>query len=270
MNKDIRSAPIGVFDSGVGGLTVVAEVFKKLPAESVIYLGDTARYPYGPRSAEIVQRFALQGARFLMGFGIKALLVACNTASSVALDVLRRWISVPIFGVVLPGARAAVRASRKKRIGVIGTVGTINSGAYQRAIAEIDGDAEVFAKACPLFVPLAEEGWHTGPVVEAVAHHYLDDLVARGIDTLVLGCTHYPLLVGAISRVVGGEVAIVDSASAVASELRAFLEKEGLLCGEGSPSARFFVTDAPERFAKVGENFLGRSLASVERVNIDL
>jgi len=219
---DYKNAPLGIFDSGVGGLTVVKEILNRLPCESFVYLGDTGRYPYGPRSADIVRKFALQNARFLMGFGIKVLIVACNTASSVALDELRKWISIPIMGVIEPGAREAVKSTENGRIGIIGTVGTISSKSYQNAISAIEPAIDVFGKACPLFVPLAEEGWLDGEIPELVAHFYLDELLQKDIDTLVLGCTHYPLLKRTITKVIGGKIRVIDSAKSLIGELKKY------------------------------------------------
>jgi len=268
--RDISQSPIGIFDSGVGGLTVAKEISRQLPGEDFIYLGDTGRYPYGPRSAESVRRFALQNARFLMGFGIKVLVVACNTASSFAMDMLRTWIHVPIMGVIEPGARAAAKMTKNNKIGVVGTIGTINSGAYQRAIASENGKIEVFGKACPLFVPLAEEGITHGKIAEAVVHEYLDEFVELGVDTLVLGCTHYPLLKGAIARVLGDGIGIVDSANATVAELRRYLDAEKILRGGTRGAARFFVTDAPEKFAQIGASFMDGKIIEAKHVDLDI
>ncbi len=270
LRHDILKSPIGIFDSGVGGLTVVKEMLRQLPGEDIIYLGDTARYPYGPRSAEIVKRFALQNARFLMGFGIKLLIVACNTASSVAMDVLKKWISVPIIGVIEPGAKAAAQKTKNKKIGVIGTQGTILSKSYNRAIEEIDGGIKVFGRACPLFVPLAEEGWLDGKITEGIAQHYLSDIVKNGVDTLVLGCTHYPLLKKNIQKVVGNDVYIIDSASSVISDVKDFLARSNLLNDSEKGEMKIFVTDAVERFEMVGEKFLDGEKIDAVRVEIDI
>lgn len=267
--RDIRDAPIGVFDSGVGGLTVVGEIFRQMPAENLIYLGDTARYPYGPRSPEIVSRFALQNARFLMGFGIKTLIVACNTASSVAMETLRQWISIPMLDVISPGAKVAAATTKNKRIGVIGTEGTILSASYERAIGQINPEIQVFAQPCPLFVPLAEEGWLNGEVVEVIAHSYLDALTEAEIDTLVLGCTHYPLLQSAIQKTIGDDVEIVDSASAVVSELKNFLLSEDILRNGEVGQSKFFVTDAPKRFERIGAKFIKGRIIDVQHINLD-
>jgi glutamate racemase len=258
-------AVIGIFDSGVGGLTVQRAILDRLPGLDTVYLGDTARVPYGSKSPEVVTQYSLRNARFLVARGIDLLVVACNTASAVALPALRQALALPVLGVVEPGAAAAARATRSGRIGVIGTPSTIASGAYQRAIAAARPGAEVLARACPLFVPLAEEGW-TDPddeVVRAVARRYLAPVAAAGVDTLVLGCTHYPLLAGAIARELPG-VALVDSAAAIA---------EAVAARVGVPPARaaahqFYVTDVPGRFLGIAERFLGRPVLGAEQVDI--
>jgi glutamate racemase len=256
---------LGIFDSGVGGLTVEKAILERLPGLETLYLGDTARVPYGTKSPEVVTQYSLRNARFLVARGIDLLVVACNTASAVALPALREALEIPVLGVVEPGARAAAHASRTGRIGVVGTASTIASGAYQRALRALRPDALVLARACPLFVPLAEEGW-TDPadeVVEAVARRYLAPMVEAGIDTLVLGCTHYPLLRGAIARQLPG-VELVDSAAAIAAEVAGRFPG-----GSGErPSHRFFVTDTPERFLTVAERFLGRRVERAEQVDI--
>ncbi|HCF59032.1 MAG TPA: glutamate racemase [Myxococcales bacterium] len=259
---------IGVFDSGVGGLTVLKALMRRLPAESTVYLGDTARVPYGTKSPEVVIRYSLSNARLLMRQQIKLLVVACNTASSVSLPALAKELEVPVLGVIEPGAQAAVQVTAG-RVGVIGTLGTVNSGAYQQALAQARGGLEVMARACPLFVPLAEEGWTEGEVVEAVARKYLADFEAFGADTLVLGCTHYPLLKGAIARVVGPQVRLVDSAEATAEAAEGLLRDGGLLaCAGAIAEHRYFVTDLPERFAEVGARFLERPIERAELVDL--
>ncbi len=256
---------IGIFDSGVGGLTVQRALLDAVPAADTLYLGDTARVPYGTKSAETVTQYSLRNARFLARHGIDLLVVACNTASAVALPALRAELDVPVLGVVEPGARVAVRASRTGRIGVIGTQGTVASGAYQAAIRRERPAAEVSARACPLFVPLAEEGW-TDPgdeVVRATVRRYLAPIREAGVDTLVLGCTHYPLLEAAIARELPG-VVLVDSARAVAAEVR-----DGFGGGpERVADHRFFVTDAPEKFLAVAGRFLGRPVTAAEHVDV--
>ncbi len=266
-----REGPVGVFDSGIGGLTVFKALREALPAgERLIYLGDTARVPYGTKSDETVTRYALEGARFLARRGLKALVVACNTMSAVALPALRRDLPFPVVGVIGPGAEAACRATRSGVIGVIGTAATVRSGAYARAIASHLPDARVISRPCPLFVPLAEEGWVDNEVAQAAAALYLGDLRESGLDTLVLGCTHYPLLKRVIGDVMGTGVRLVDSAEATAAVARQRLEERGLLPPDGPAEGedRFFVTDSSERFHEVGSRFLGRRLSTLQQVDI--
>lgn len=251
--------PIGVFDSGVGGLTVLRRLVETLPAERFVYLGDTARLPYGTKSAATVERYSVQCAGLLVERGIKALVVACNTASAVALPALERaYAPLPVSGVLEPGAAAAVRASRSGRIAVIATEGTVRGGAYVRAIERLRPDAVVTGVACPLFVALAEEGWTEGPVVEAIARRYLEPVFERSSppDTLVLGCTHFPALATALRAVVGPEVAIVDSGVATAAVVAGLLDAHGLRArAEASGGVRLLATDGPERFARVSAIF---------------
>jgi len=256
---------IGIFDSGVGGLTVVHALLAALPAEHLIYLGDTGRYPYGTKSAETVTRYSVENADFLAGRGIKLLVVACNTSSAVALPTLESRYDVPVVGVIMPGARAAVARSRNRRVGVIATERTIASGAYQQALRALDPGLEIYTRACPLLVPLAEEGWVDGDVPRSVVETYLGSLRRSGIDTLVLGCTHYPLLRSVIGEVMGDGVALVDSAEETAREVSAALTAKGLArTGQGSTS--FFVTDVPDRFVRIGQRFLGTRVESAVRV----
>lgn len=261
-----KEAAIGIFDSGVGGLTVLQQVAYLLPKELLVYFGDTARYPYGSKSPEVVTRYSCENADFLMERGLKMLIVACNTASAVALEPLRRRYPVPVIGVIEPGAQTAVQRSTNGRIGVIGTGTTIASGAYTQALRALDPAVEVYTRACPLFVPLVEEGWVDNDVTRATVSVYLNSLKHSGIDTLVLGCTHYPLLKGAIADFLGPEVCLVDSAEETAKVVRATLTAAGLLRRKGSGSASFFVTDEPERFVKVGARFLGQQVESAVRV----
>ncbi|MHB8873394.1 MAG: glutamate racemase [Myxococcaceae bacterium] len=260
---------IGVFDSGVGGLTVLKALMQRLPNESTIYLGDTARVPYGTKSAEVVTRYSVKNGEFLLDRDVKLLVVACNTASAVALPQMEARLQVPVLGVITPGAGAAAAKSRSGKIGVIGTPGTIRSGAYQRALQAARPGVEVVARACPLFVPLAEEGWVSGEVPRLVAQQYLEGLGSSGVDTLVLGCTHYPLLREIIAGVVGPGVALVDSAEATAEMVAGLLQKRCALSDSGRPAEhRYFVTDVPERFVEVGARFLGRPLEGAEQVDI--
>lgn len=261
--------PIGFFDSGIGGLTVLKEVFSLLPEENTLYLGDTARVPYGIRSAETVIRYSFENTDFLVSKGIKLLVVACNTASAVSLEEIKKRLHLPVIGVIEPGSRAAVRATRNRKIGVIGTEATINSSAYSRTIREMDSGIEVFGLPCPLFVPLVEEGFTDDEVAEMVAERYLKDLIVKGIDTLVLGCTHYPLLKGVISRVMGEGIVLIDSAKETALEIRDTLMRDGMPNKAGrEPSRMFFVTDSPERFVRVGERFLGNRIEHIQKINI--
>ncbi len=260
--------PIGVFDSGVGGLTVLKALFERLPGESTVYLGDTARVPYGNKSAEVVTRYSLRNAQLLLECDIKLLVVACNTASAVALPALTARLDVPVLGVIEPLAKAAAARTRTGKIGVIGTVGTVRSGAYQRALEAARPGVEVRAAACPLFVPLAEEGWLSGDVPRQVARAYLGELCRDGLDTLVLGCTHYPLLKPVIAEVVGANVQLVDSAEATAEAAAELLERRGLLAGGGKAVHRYFVTDVPDAFREVGARFLGRPIDGAEQVDL--
>jgi glutamate racemase len=233
-----------------------------------VYFGDTARVPYGTKSEETVQKFALQDAQFLVEQKVKLIVVACNTVSANSLDLLHEHIDLPIEGVIEPGARAAVQATRNERIGVVGTDSTIASRAYEKAIRSLDKKIQIFAKSCPLFVPLAEEGWIDDPITAQVAEKYLSPLCRCGVDTLVLGCTHYPLLKGIIKETMGPEVSLIDSATATAASVKAILESEDLGRDEASaPSHHFYVTDMPRRFLEIGQRFLQSSLANVVRVN---
>lgn len=264
-----RDAPIGVFDSGVGGLTVLRAIHRTLPAEATVYLGDTARVPYGPKSPETVRRYASEAAAFLMDRGIKALVIACNTATAHAAEALAADSPIPVIGVVDPGARAAAETSPGGAIGVIGTRGTIGSGTYERAILRFRPEARVRSVACPLFVALAEEGWLSGPIATLTAREYLDPLLAEGIDTLVLGCTHYPLLRPLLADVVGPDVRLVDSADATAAETARRLGDEGLLATrEGEGEHTYFVTDAGGGFGEIAERFLGRAPRRLERATL--
>jgi len=261
-----RAPGIGVFDSGIGGLTVVHRLIEALPNETLLYLGDTARTPYGTKSAEVVTRYTLENAQFLLDKGVKLLVVACNTMSAVALDALRAHTSVPVVGVIEPGARAALTATRNRKIGVIGTEGTIGSGTYTRALRALDPGLEIYTRACPLFVALAEEGWVDNEIARQAAAMYLASLRQSRIDTLVLGCTHYPLLAKTIGAYLGPEVQLVDSATETAREVTATLAAHDLAAARGPGSTSFFVTDVPDRFVKIGGRFLGSAVDSAVRV----
>ena len=263
------SDPIGVFDSGIGGLTVVRELMRQLPNESIIYFGDTARVPYGPKSPDTVVRYSREIVDFLKQEGVKSIVVACNTATAHALPTLRAENDLPIVGVIEPGSRAAARATKSGSVGVIGTQGTVNSRAYEKAIAAAAPEARITARACPLFVPLVEEGWLDTEVTRLVAHEYLDSLHDADVDTLVLGCTHYPLLKAVIGDVIGRKVRLIDSAEETAAETAATLKQTGL-AHEKTDNARyrFIASDAPEQFLRVGGRFLGSSIDRVETVTL--
>ncbi len=262
---------IGVFDSGIGGLTVMAEILRALPDEKVIYFGDTARLPYGTKSRDTVRKFARQIVRFLQHFPIKMIVVACNTVSAEALRVLQEENALPIIGVVEPGAKAGVAATACKRIGVIGTTGTIKSGAYQKAILRLRPEMEVFARDCPLFVPLVEEGWTSDPITVEVARRYLAGLADKGIDTLILGCTHYPLIKPVLQHVMGDTVRLVDSATETAHEIAATLAHSGLQAATTArpPTHQFFVSDFSAHFKHIGERCLGQPLGEVLQIDLD-
>jgi len=261
-----RDGAIGIFDSGVGGLTVLQQIAKLLPRETLVYLGDTARCPYGPKSPEVVTQYSCENAAFLMDRRLKMLVVACNTASAVALDALRERYAFPVVGVIEPGAHEAIRRSKNGRIGVIGTEATIASGAYTQVLRSIDASVEVYTRACPLFVPLVEEGWVRNDVMRATIAIYLGSLKHSGIDTLILGCTHYPLLKKSIANFLGSGVCLIDSAEETAKTVRQILAEKGITRRRGNGGASFFVTDEPERFIKVGARFLGQQVESAVRV----
>jgi len=261
---------IGIFDSGVGGLTVLKEVLQALPQEDTIYLGDTARVPYGTKSPETVVRYSRQIARYLYSRDIKLLVVACNTASAVALAALQQEFDIPIVGVIEPGARAAAEATKTGKVGVIGTAGTVASSAYTKAIKRINPDIEVLSRACPLFVPLAEEGWVDNEVARLTARIYLEDLKKHGVDTLVLGCTHYPILKEVIAEVMGPGVTLVDSAEQTALTVARILAEQGLLRPkEERGNHHYYVTDIPAGFIRVGNRFLGGELGDVYQVSLE-
>lgn len=261
---------IGIFDSGVGGLTVLKEIVKALPQEDTIYLGDTARVPYGTKSPETVTRYARQIAGFLVRRDIKLLVVACNTASAVSLEALEAELPIPVVGVIEPGARRAVAVTRSGRVGVIGTEGTIKSSAYTRAIKRLASEIEVLTQPCPIFVPLAEEGWTDNEVTRLTTIQYLQPLKDAGVDTLVLGCTHYPLLKKVIAEVMGPDVRLVDSAEETARTVADILAERNLLRpATEMGNHHYYVTDVPAGFIKVGNRFLGGRLGDVYQVNLE-
>jgi glutamate racemase len=263
------SAPIGVFDSGIGGLTVVREMIAQLPNESIIYFGDTARVPYGPKSPDTVLRYSREITSYLLAEGVKALVVACNTATAHALPALREEFTIPIIGVIEPGARAAAASTKTNRIGVIGTAGTIKSRAYEKEIKKLLPNANVTAQACALFAPLVEEGWLDSEVTRAVARNYLAPIVSAEVDTLVLGCTHYPLMKTVIGNVVGRAVRLIDSAYETARETGQVLRAKGLeMDTPDSARYRFIASDAPDTFLALGQTFLGSSIDRVETLTL--
>ncbi|MFA5005782.1 MAG: glutamate racemase [Candidatus Omnitrophota bacterium] len=257
---------IGVFDSGVGGLTVARELIGQLPAENIVYFGDTARVPYGIKSKETIIRFSIENILFLLKQDVKLICVACNTASSLALPAIKNHFRVPIIGVITPGVREAVYASGNKRIGVIGTKGTIKSRSYETEIKQLDPKVKVTAVACPLFVPFVEEGWLTGSVVESVARDYLEPLKKAGVDTVILGCTHYPLLKPVIQKILGKEVKLIDSAKQVAVEVKKILASEDMLSRSKRGVSKFYVSDNPEWFSALAQRFMGRPVTNVRKV----
>jgi len=262
--------PIGVFDSGVGGLTVVKQLMKKLPSESIIYFGDTARIPYGTKSEEIVQRFALEDSAFLLEKQVKMIVVACNTASAVALKMLRNALDVPVIGVIEPGARAAVDYTRNGKIGVIGTAGTIRSGSYRREILNLTQEAQIISQPCPLFVPLVEEGWIEDEATYLIARRHLQPIIENKVDTLILGCTHYPLLKNVIRKVVGSKVQLVDSGVETAETVKQVLGENDLFASpEHTPEHQFYLSDLPYKFQEIAERFLERSIPHVQTVNFE-
>ena len=262
-------APIGIFDSGVGGLTVFRAIERRLPNESLIYLGDTARVPYGTRSLVTVERYALEDVAFIQSKNVKAIVIACNTISALAANRLREQSLVPIIGVIRAGARRAIEMTRSGYVGVIATEGTIASGAYERAMLSMRGGLEIISRACPLFVPLAEEGWVEHPVTRQVAEEYLAEMRSSRVDTLVLGCTHYPILRPVIEQVMGSQIAYIDSGEAVADVVANMLSEQGLLrTASQPPTEEFYVTDSASRFRRVAELFLGRPLESIESVEL--
>jgi glutamate racemase len=268
-----RSAerPIGIFDSGIGGLTVVREINRLLPNEKVIYFGDTARVPYGNKSKETIIDYSLQIAYFLMRKKIKLLVAACNTVSSVSIPTLRRHLHIPIVGVIEPGAKCAANSSRNHVIGVIGTLATIASNSYRKAIKKFNSSARIFQKPCPLFVPLAEDGWHETRIAQSISDEYLGELRVKNIDTLILGCTHYPILKKVIKRTVGKKVELIDSGRETAREVKRLLEKYRLLNDNdisGKDNSIYYVSDFPYKFKEVSERFLARKLEKVHKVKL--
>lgn len=263
MNK-----PIGIFDSGIGGLTVLKEVRREIPREDIVYFGDTAHVPYGTKSKEIITKYSTANMHFLQEFDVKLAIVACNTASALALEALKDNFHIPIIGVIEPGAKRALEVTRNGRVGVVGTRATIGSGSYETCLKNLDPQVKVYSESCPLFVPLVEEGWLEGEIVRKIARAYLDPLKAFGIDTLILGCTHYPLLESVIGEVMGREVRLVSSAEETAKEARDLLARLKIFSQDFNKEqeTRFYVSDEPEQFKSLGERFLGRTIHSVAKV----
>jgi glutamate racemase len=260
----MKNLAIGVFDSGVGGLTVLKEVRALLPHERIIYLGDTARVPYGNRSPATVTKYSFENALFLLTKGIKMLVIACNTSSALSLGMIKRKLPIPVVGVINAGAREAVSGTTKGRIGVIGTKGTVKSGAYEKAMSRLNPQIEIITRSCPLFVPIVEEGLEHDKIAYLAAEKYLGDLKNARIDVLVMGCTHYPILEPVIQKVMGKQVAIVNTGKATAREVRSILERKHLLRNLAKGLTEYYVTDAPETFAEIGSRFLGEAVGRVK------
>lgn len=265
----MNSNPIGVFDSGIGGLTVVKEILKQLPNEKLIYLGDTARVPYGTRGKEVIKKFSLELTNFLLKRKVKFLVVACNTISSTCLEAIKYYSPVPVLGVIVGAAQQAARLTKTNVIGVIGTTATISSKVYEKVIRKLNPKAKIITKACPLFVPLAEEGKIWSQATELIAQEYLKTFKNSKIDTLILGCTHYPVLKKIIQKVVGKKVKLIDSAKPTAQKLKELLQKENLLNEGHQIQYIFYVTDAPKRVYSVAKTFLGKTLnGRLEEINL--
>lgn len=266
----MKTLAIGMFDSGVGGLTVLKEVRQVLPSEDIIYLGDTARVPYGNRSPHTVTKYALESALFLLTKGIKLLVIACNTSSALSLSILKRKLPIPVLGVIEPGAREATTHTKVQKVGVIGTKATVKSLAYQRAIRRLDPNIEVLAKACPLFVPIVEEGLENDEVAYLMAGKYLQAFKDSGVDVLVMGCTHYPILEPVLKTVMGDGISIVNTGRETAKEIQRTLEKGDILADSGIGKQEYYVTDSPEGFAEIGGRFLGEHITNIRFVkNLD-
>lgn len=259
-----RNSPIGVFDSGLGGLTVVKELMKELPREHIVYYGDTARVPYGTKSKESIIRFSGENTDILVNKDVKMVVVACNSSSSYAIPMLKRNYKIPILGVIVPGAEKAARLTRNNRIGVIATSATIKSGQYTKNILKYNPKADVLSQPCPLFVPLVEEGWFQEEATKQIARTYLEDLKKADVDTLILGCTHYPLLRKVIQDTMGEKVLLVDSAKEIADKVKMILTQNGMTRTNGTPKYKFMVSDKPQQFGKIARNFLGQEIKATK------
>lgn len=266
--KTAKNKPIGIFDSGFGGLTVMSSINKMLPRENIIYFGDTAHVPYGSKSKDTVIKFSKDIASFLTEHGIKMLVIACNTASAFALPALKKTLPIPVIGVIEPGAKAAVSTTKNKKIGIIGTEGTIKSKSYPKAINK-KSKYTVYQQACPLFVPLVEEGWHTGKITDDIVKYYLKPLMGKNIDTLVLGCTHYPLLKKTLRKNTGN-INLIDSAQATAAEVKKILSEKDLLADKKSKGKLiFYVSDNPQKFQKIGSKFFSKKISNTKKIDLE-
>jgi glutamate racemase len=263
-----KKSAIGIFDSGLGGLTVMSAVTKLMPKENIIYFGDTAHVPYGSKSKKVVTDFSLGISKFLVKHNVKMIVVACNTASAFSLDTLKKKIKVPVIGVIKAGSNMAIKNTKNKKIAIIGTEGTIKSKAYIKEIKKYDKSVKIFSQACPLFVPLVEEGWFNTKITKDIIKKYLDDIINKKIDTIILGCTHYPLLKKSIREVIGSHINIVDSAIAVAYEVKKLLQEENIENNAEKGKYIFYVSDCPEKFKKLGSNFFAKKIKNVKKVEI--
>ncbi len=269
-NNQKTSAPIGVFDSGIGGLTVVKHLRDLLPHEDIVYFGDTARLPYGIKSEDVVKRFAFEDSHFLLEHNVKIIVVACNTVGSTAIHLLERYLDIPVIGVMQPGADACVKKTRNRNVGVIGTSTTIRSGKYNQKILELDSGIKVIDQACPLFVPLVEEGFFEDEATHLIARRYLDKFIENSVDTLILGCTHYPVIKNAIQRIVGKDVIMVDSGEETAKFVKSFLESNGLATDNKTRSSlKIYVSDLSHKFQEIAERFLQNSLSHIETIDFE-
>jgi glutamate racemase len=260
----MKTLSIGMFDSGIGGLTVLKEVKELLPSEHILYLGDSARLPYGNKSPQTITKYALESAIFLLTKGIKVLVIACNTSSALALDILKRKLPIPVLGVISPAAAEAVRCTKTKKVGIIGTKATINSMAYEKAIKKIDPEIEVMAKSCPLFVPIVEEGLENDDVAFLMAEKYLDNFQHSGVDVLVMGCTHYPILEHVIKKIMGKDITIINTGCETAKEVMHTLETNNIVNDAGKGGCDYFVTDSPDTFKEIGGRFLGEKISHIK------
>lgn len=261
--------PIGVFDSGIGGLTVVKEIMRILPQENIIYFGDTARVPYGNKSPETITKFAMQNARFLISKGVKAIVIACNTASAFSIREIQENFNIPVLGVINAGATAAVNSTSNGKIGIIGTEGTIGSRAYEKVMKRLNSDVEIYGYPCPLFVPIVEEGWADTKVSHLIAEEYLKGFKEAEIDTLVMGCTHYPLLKNVVASIMGSNVTLINPAKETAIELKEILQLNHIGNNNGSAVYEYYVSDNPDKFSRVGSNFLTKEINNINKIDIE-